>query len=79
MRCILPLEVSRHSDFAVDQGLHHPADHLIKRARHVFTEFALEAFFHILPVVELTGKKKLSECKYLMGFLRRKLKRLSHW
>lgn len=49
IRC-LPLEVSWHSDFAVDQGFHHPTDHLIQRPRHVFAEFALKTALHIFSV-----------------------------
>lgn len=48
-----PLEVSWHSDLAVDQGLHYSADHLIQGPRHVFTEFTLKTTFNILPVTQI--------------------------
>lgn len=45
----VPLEVSRYGDLAVDQGLHHPADHLIQRPGHVLTEFTLKTTLNIIP------------------------------
>ena len=48
-RAHVPLEVPGHGDLAVDQGLHHPADHLVQRARHVLAELPLEAALHVLP------------------------------
>lgn len=47
--CCEPLKVSRHGDLSVDQGLHHPADQLVERPRHVLTQFALKAALHIIP------------------------------
>jgi len=62
LRC-LPLEIPRYSDLAVDQGLHHPADHLIKRSWHVLAKFALKATLHILPVTN----RRQNVDKSLMG------------
>ncbi len=45
----LPLEISRHCDLSVDQGLHDSADHLIERARHVFLKFPLKTSLHLIP------------------------------
>lgn len=55
----LPLEVSGHGDLAVDQGLHHPANHLIERPRHVFTELSLKTPLDILPVGQAEERTSL--------------------